>query len=346
MTNKKVRTLLYVFLCCTLSSVIGQARDTSYFYNFAVEENGTLSLDINHSQIQIIESLNDSISISIDISLIPNNYKHPFADVMVDVDQQGESKIHANLAFTDNSQPSNQLKSKCIISIPQNTQLNLKNRYSTIFLQTQTGEIQADFSYVTLNAGILSPLTAHNISAKYSTINFSSLRNTLNLSGNNITLSANRIDKLYCNTEFSNLTMDTTGIIVGDSYTDKFIVAQVDSITLNGEYTSCSVDYLDKFIQTEMSYGLLKVNKIARNFDAINVANSYVNTNININGKSNFALNADMRYCNLIHPDINLSLAASPKGKLYNGHYGTNKNNAGSVSIISSFGDVEISICN
>lgn len=340
MTHKTVKFILLSLLILLTTTIFAQRKSISYTDGFPASKNVTVNLDIEYTTLEIVKSYSDSITIISEVSLMPTNVQHPFVGIIQKVQQSSNLDIHCVLKYEENIQVNNKLISSCVVKVPEGTQLNIKGKYSDVHIKTLTGKITSDFEYVTFNAENLNAATPHIFNANYSKIIVDSLENTLNINGTNLEIELKNIKEVNCKTKFSTFHINELEKLNSESYTDKFIITKADSIEIKSEYSSCSVNNLEQYFQGEMSYGTLLLKYISPRFTTINIASVYVNTQLNVDTASSFSVNADIRYCMLEHENIPLRRIVSPKGTLYSGEYGISS--IGNISIISSFGDVNI----
>ena len=335
----------YLTLISLVASVIcwSQKQDTTFHYEYQSTGLTSINLDFNYTDIIITPSLNDTIGISTSISLIPTNASLPFYGID-EKTTKSQNEVSSNITVSPDIQDENALKILCYLSLPENSKLLLNCRYGEINILQYDGKLDADLEYCTLKANALKNANKHTITANYSELYIDTINAQLTLSGTNIKLKSKYIQQLNASTKFSNITASHINKLQTEAYSNRSILGQVDTAIINSEYSSYTIENLFSFFQSEMHYGSLTIKQVAPDFKVINIANSYVSSQLSFTKQAAFILNADMRYCELISDQLSLKAFASPNGNLYNGIIGRDPAPISKLSLISSFGDVSLTL--
>lgn len=333
---------LTVILLMATITVFSQRRDSIMHTYYKVDKEATINIDFQHTTLNIIPSNNDSIGIHTRVRVIPTNPNAPYAGIAISNKQKSSKNVIATIAINDNIQPHNELEASCEIAIPIGTSLKLKSRYGIIDIKGFTGQLDASITYSNLTSDTLTSDFTHKLSAKYSSIEIKQLDNTLELAGENLNLKGDYIRRLTTKTRFSMFNIGQLGSLTTESYTDRFILNQVDSIMIKSSKSLLIAGELNTFFQGEMEGGKLTLNHVNASYQTINIANTQVESKLYFDSESNFLVNADMRYCLLKQDQLTLQEITSPNSTLYSGKYGTIDNTSSNLSIISAYGDVSI----
>lgn len=337
-----MKYILLVIFLYSASLLFAQRQDTTLRYYFPVDSQASLRLDMQHTNLSIRAAEGDSIAIYSRIKLIPTNPNAPFAGVEVNSEQTSKRQVMAVVHINEDIQPHNEFESTCDITMPEGTHLTINNRFGIINLKAKAGQVIANIDYINFYADCLSSDYPHKIVANYSTIELDRVANSLTINGSNVNFKAKQVEELYANTTFSMFDMHWCRHLKMDSYTDRFSVNSIDSLFLIGEKTICQIDTLSDFLQSELNYGYLQIDRVDSGFSQLNIANTHAKTKMGIMKESHFTINADMRYCELLQENINVQEITSPSGKLYSGWYGVGDNINSNLSLISAYGDVQI----
>lgn len=338
----KLFALFIVLLITASQALLAQRQDTTFQCSYHLGEEAELNIDISHAELMISPSIDDSIRIHSSISLLPNNIATPFNGIITTAQQIDSTKIQVNLLISSEIQPHNQLKAFCHISLPKQVNINLNGRYTQIDLSSPFGQLELETEYCTIRAVALDPNKCHYISGSYSELFIGQINTKLKLEGINMKLESQSVNHLQSNLKFSTINIKKLKSLNAISYSDKYILHKVDSATIKGDYSSMLLEELSSFFQSDLSYGTLIIKNISPTFSEINLAHEYVTSQLYYAENNSFSINADMRYCDLLSPDITYKKIASPSGTLYKGYYGRKTNNASRFSIISSFGDITL----
>jgi len=338
-----MKNILSVLFLLSASSLFSQSRDTTFQSVFLVDTLVTLTIDMQHTDLTIQVGPSDSIAIINHIKVLPNNPQVPFAGVYVSAEQDDDQNVMASISISEDIQPHNEFESICTISVPSGTHLTIDNRFGIIHLGNGLGQLSASLDYVNFYADSLSFSQEHQIVAHYSTLHIAQA-SILKLKGNNINFKGQTFDELQTRTQFSMIEFQKGHDLEAHSYTDRFIVDELSTLMLSGEKVNFRLNTLEDFLQCELNHGYVQINKVEADFSELNIANKNTRLKLAINEKSCFTVNADMRYCELKQEEIHLQEIISPEGKLYSGWYGKEGSTNSKLSLISSYGDVEISI--
>lgn len=337
MTRKKVTFIIYLLALSFIHVAYGKKTPT-YSHVFTATPETILELNIDHSQVFITESNSDTISLNFFI-----NTNAQEDEIQHDVHTENEY-IYASLSYSENSIPDELTNSTCYITVPRGTNLKLNHRYSTVDLNASISSLETNLIYTKLTIESLPIYNISHIKADYSYITFTDALGTINIMGTNINLKGESASTIISDTKFSTFSINNIKTLKSKSYTDKMILNKVDSMTIIGEYSSCQIENIHQFLQSELSYGTLKVDHIASHFSEINIASSYVNASLTFDRNSSFIINADMRYCELLSKNLTIKKATAPKGQLYHDNIGQSSESSSTVAIISEFGDVNIQL--
>lgn len=319
-----------------------QRQDSVLHQYYKVGQEATLNLDFQHTNLSILPSENDSISIRTHIRVIASNPNAPYAGISIKSSQSDSSHVNAAIAIGEEIQPHNDFQASCEIHIPKHVDLKIKSRYGIININALLGKMNADLVYTNLAIDTLSSGNTHKIIADYSTIIIKQSDDELNIRGTNTNVKANYIKDLITDTKFSVFDVKAVQSVKAESYTDKFILGTVDSMHITSKKSLFLVNEINHFFQGEMQRGSLTLNAINADFDAINISSTYVTSQLTFSRDCQFSINADMRYCLLKQEHLSLQEIASPNSVLYSGNYNKTNNKLSPISIISTYGDVSI----
>lgn len=342
MLHSTLRIKLTIFFSILGLIAFSQRQDTVLHNYYKIDKEATLDLDFQHTELNIIPSENDTIAIHTRIRIIASNPNAPFAGITLNSEQKDMNHVSSSITIGEEIQPHNELKASCEIYVPQNLHLQLNSDYGIININAPTSSIKANLAYTNLTTDTLTTSDSIIIFADYSSIDLGNMNSTIKINGKNINVKANYIKELKTTTEFSVFNITNVETVNSQSYTDKFILGNVNSLYINSKKSLCYITDLHHFFQGEMNNGSLIINGISPNFEAINISNSYVTTKLNFNTECHFSINADMRYCLLKQEKLTLQETVSPNSVLYSGKYSNSNHKISNLSIISAYGDVSI----
>ena len=363
------KTSITILFCLMSLVTFAQKNDTTFVCQFSVYEDATLELDFQYTDLNIVSADNDSLKIETHINVTRTNTSTAFGDVELYSTQSYDSlSVKAGVVFGNDFINYNEFKSTCTIAVPKEINLKINSRFGIVNINTAVGAVSANIDYVNFNSVSLSDAHSHKFVANYSTIDIENCNSEFTLKGTNNNFSCGTVDKLIADTKFSFVHVYNCKELNAKSYTDRFLLANSDSVHINSE-KSTFVVHVNGFIQSEMLHGRLCLQNIKPSFNTINIANQYTKTSLNFDPECEFLINADMRYCQLksevntfkyndsisitemkslskIVPateTMTLNEIISPNGAQYSGYYGDNTDPSSKVSIVSSNSDVIVS---
>jgi len=344
MSDSKLRIKFTIIFSVITILAFSQKQESITHDYFKTETGSTLRINLQHTALTIVPSNNDSIAIHTHIRVYPTNPEAPFAGISVENTQQDSLHVSSSIIIGEEIQPNNALESRCEIHLPKGANLKIESHYGIIDINAVVNDMESTIAYTTLKIGTQSSFNTLAVTANYSTLSIDELDNTLEVDGKNIHINADRIKNIESKTEFSVFNINSAKRIKSESYTDKIVLGQVDSMFIESKKTLCHIGNLNLFFQGEMEDGTLFFNEVSPSFEAINIANSHVKSTLNFNKDAHFLVNADMRYCLLKQEQLNLQKVVSPNSTLYRGSYGSAQSKTSNLSIISAFEDVTIHI--
>lgn len=342
MSHPTLRIKLSIVFSMIALMAFSQRQDTVLHNYYKLGKEATLNIDFEHTELSIIPSENDSIAIHTRIRVIPSNPNAPYAGIILKTKQENTNDIYTSIRIGEDIEPHNKLESSCEIHVPKGVHLKLNSHYGIIHLNAPLGNIKATLAYSNFTADTLTTSDSISFTADYSSITLGDMKSKISIEGKNINFTADTINKLKTKTEFSVFNIASAKTVKAQSYTDKFILGEVNSMHINSKKSICLINSLHQFFQGEMKNGLLTLNEINKEFEAINISNSHVATQLNFSTNCFFSINADMRYCLLKQEQLTLQETVAPNSILYNGNYGNSTHKISNLSIISAYGDVSI----
>ncbi len=337
------KTILCICLCLTSLFIQAQGNDTTFTQAFKVLKTADFSLNINHTELEIINSNNDSIYISTHISIANNNSASPFNGITVSNYQKSNySTINSVINFSDDFINNNEFNATCIIALPKEINIKIISSFGIVFLKAKANKVTADMKYTNFNSDSLSQNDTHQINAKYSTLKITDCGKELFFKGTNSNLAIENVDNITTDTQFSIITIKNCSAIKSTSYSDKYLINNSDSAHINSKKSLWQIDALNKFIQSEMYDCDLTISKINPTFTAINIANEQTTTSMRFAVDCQFSINTSMKHCYLKSKELMLQEIKSPERIQQYGHYGDMEKSQSNVSILSNYGDVEI----
>jgi hypothetical protein len=103
------------------------------------------------------------------------------------------------------------------------------------------------------------------------------------------------------NSKYSTVDLDKAKNIQTESRYDKFNFGEIVSVTADTKYSQFRIASLAKSLLITSGYGGVRVDKIAPDFDSVNITNSYGQISLGLGGSS-YTLDARCEYCGITYP--------------------------------------------
>ncbi|MDA3879771.1 MAG: hypothetical protein PF436_05220 [Prolixibacteraceae bacterium] len=206
-------------------------------------------------------------------------------------------KLKETIGFNDT-----EVEINMIITLPENLDLHLNNKFGNIYIDDYNGDITIDMAngrlkthnlngYANLKINFTDAIINHiehgNIEVNYSDLNLTSTK------------------KLRINSKTSNITITEASSLFVNSSRDDYRIRMISSFETTSSWTDISISEFTKESDIRMNYGELSIDKIKPNFDYLVVdANS---TKINLI----FDRNADINFDITTNKDISMPLDAT-----------------------------------
>jgi cytoskeletal protein CcmA (bactofilin family) len=186
-----------------------------------------------------------------------------------------------------------------VVNIPSDKNLDVSNKYGNVVVNRLTGNGDFDVQYGNISAvSLTGKITVLNLAYGKGNINETGDLTT-DISYSNITIGST--GNLKLNSKYSGIDLDKAAAINTDSRYDKFNFGEIISLTADTKYTQIKIGKLTKSLLINSGYGGVRVDKIAPDFESINVTNSYGQVALGLSNL-NYMVDAECSYCGISYP--------------------------------------------
>ncbi len=229
------------------------------------------------------------------------------------------------------------------IKMPKTINLDILNKYGSIFIEEVTGETDITIKYGDLQVEKLLNEN-NNITVKYSNASFDFLEaGKLEIKYSDLEI--DHSNKLNIETRFSDVKIDNTGYILFDSGYDDVEIDEVSEIYNESKFSSFEINRLIKNLDFNIEYGGCTVDNVLAGFNEIKIISKYANFELEIDSDASYYLEADVKYGNLDYPESNSNVTKnkiSHVANKYEGTVGSNKNPKSKVIVNCTHGNVSL----
>jgi hypothetical protein len=314
--------LLFVLLVPALSKGQSYSETRSFQRSFQVKKEMTLEITNKYGTIHLTTWNKDSVSVRAEIDAFASSESR-LAKMLEGININLSETNYQIIAQTDFTQNINMLfesfkgmTNKIIpydsriqinyyISLPENINLKIDNRYGDVYMENNSAEISiavsnGSFKANTLNNGsdirltfcdaTINKIGAGNIAASFSEVE---IKESKSLSISSI---SSRFD------------LKKTGKIHTESRRDKFFIGTISSIEGDSYFTDFKIDELTDDFSMITKYGSIFIDLINKKIQLININSGY--TDIGLTFEPTSSYNLDIRHinCFLSTPEKNSAL--------------------------------------
>jgi hypothetical protein len=333
-------SLLVMMVIFTLN--VEGALTKRVYRSYPVNKIQKLQVSNKYGHIYIDDNRKDSVVVDVKIWVEGNNERSQklLDKINATINLEGNTII----AQTTVEMLSNNLKEFNIdyhISIPQDKDLAVEQKYGTVTMKNLTGKGTFNIGYGELTAArLLSPSLKMDIS--YSKANVEETGD-LNL---DLKYSKFFLDKgadLKSQTRYSEFNAGEMKIVDTDSKYDQYKIDKLSILKMNSMYSTTRIDRLSTKLDMDNGYGNLRIENIPAGFESIHLTNKYAGVKLGIASNASYKLDGKVRYCDLKHPQSNqLSASRGMTSYSVNGIVGSNADPKSTITIESSYGSVNL----
>ncbi|MDX9928861.1 MAG: hypothetical protein RBS37_03315 [Bacteroidales bacterium] len=285
--------LLILTLAALLASTAAQAQtyeETRTFRNeFPVTKDMTVDVINKYGTIEVTRGSGDSVRVRAEVIASSSNSQRLRKLLNgVSVNMTGtDYSIRIATGFTSNPgflledfksltgkliTFENRLQVNYYISVPENINLKIDNRYGDVYLDDVPGRLFLSLSNGSLQAGNIDD--ADEIYLSFVNGSIGSIKSgTLNTSYSEVTLGGAQSLSLICRS--SRLEIESLGTVKIDSRRDKIFIGTVDNISIESYFSVISVESVSDEIDLKSLYGSFTVPLLYRNFSSVSVDSQF-----------------------------------------------------------------------
>lgn len=299
----------------------------------------------------------DKNQISIDVTITVDHHNEEKAKELIDYidvkfNQAGnriEAITHIDDKFskwnsffgTDNKDFSIDYK----VNIPKNIQLELENKYGSVFINEIAGHANISVKYGNLKINKVlrenkKPLS--EISLAYSNGKIDDCK-WLNLTLKYSKMEIEKCHALITLTKYSKLYVDNASSIVCESKYDEYRIGKLANFVTTAAYTDFDFDEITKKLEFENRYGSLRVDFIPKNFEKIDIENEYGNIDLGIDSNASYKIKGYAKYADIDYPNEGrVSRIKDGSSLSVEGHVGSESNTQSEIYIQTKYGSVDL----
>ncbi len=185
------------------------------------------------------------------------------------------------------------------VNVPADKNLRVSNKYGNVVVNKLTGTGEFDVQYGNITAVSLKGASTR-LKLAYGKGNINETGNLeTNISYSNITMG--ETGDLRLNSKYSTVDLDKAKNIQTESRYDKLNFGETVSVKADTKYSQVRIARLTKSLLISSGYGGVKVDKIAPDFESVDITNSYGQISLGLGGTS-YNVDARCDYCGISYP--------------------------------------------
>jgi hypothetical protein len=225
------------------------------------------------------------------------------------------------------------------VNVPPDKNLRVANKYGNVVVNKLTGTGEFDIQYGNITAVSLKGASTR-LNLAYGKGNISETGDLeTDISYSNI--SFGETGDLQLNSKYSTVDLDKAKKIQTESRYDKLNFGEITSLKADTKYSQVRITSLTKSLLITSGYGGVRVDKIAPDFDSVDITNSYGQISLGLGGSS-YTVDARCDYCGISYPQerykgnrIKENTSIQLQGKIGNA-------GGGNVLVKSRYGEIKL----
>jgi hypothetical protein len=341
-----------------LSTGLNAQQELTKEYNkeYNVTPSMTLDLSNRYGDIDIRTSETDRVVIDVKVTLrYPNREKAERLLSYIDVKFKEEPDLISvktvfddKFSFSGWSGDSRRFRIDYNITMPEEMNLALTNRYGNTVLEDLTGSVSLDIKYGNLTAARLirdneKPL--NNIRLEYgkgSVEEAGWLDLFLRYCSN---FSITESQALLIDSRYSKIQLGTTSSLVANLKYDNLRIENINNLVLESGYTEINIGTLTKKLEFDVAYGSLSVDRVLAGFESIELDSRYTGIRLGIDESASYSLRGKVSYGGLKFDEDNyrnIKRIVENTSTIVEGIVGKEESPTAFVRVDASYGTVRL----
>ena len=231
------------------------------------------------------------------------------------------------------------------VNIPKEIQLDLTNKYGSVFINEIYGHSKITVKYGNLKINKLSRENKKPLNEIYLAYSNGKIDDCkwLNLTLKYSKLEIEKCKALIAITKYSKLFVDRGSSIVCESKYDEYRIGNVANFVTTSAYTDINIDEISKKLELDNRYGSVNVDYVPKGFEKIDIENDYGNIDISIDMNASYNLKGYAKYADIDYPDEGRVSRIKESNSLnVEGLVGSDKDTKSEVFIRTKYGSVDL----
>jgi len=325
-------------------------KKKTYKKEYNVSNNNTLSVYNQYGNINVTTWNENKVSIEVIVTASAKEEK--WADKKLDeikiyFSQTGNTVSAKTEISEENwswgfSNKKIQFEINYFIKIPITNNVVLNNDYGHINLSDLEGDSKISVDYGGVNIG---QLKSNNNILDLEYCNNSTVEYAKNIivNADYSSLSLTKIDNISLTADYCNTTIDAVGALSYNVDYGSLKIGNAHVIKGNNDYLNLTIGQINKRLDISCDYGNLKIDRVAKSFESIDIDSDYLNIKLGFDPTTEFKFDLSNDYGQISFDSFTPTYtykAIESSEKTYRGYVGSQ--NAATISIRSSYGSIKV----
>ena len=289
MSCKYIALFIVSFLPVVNASAQGASETRSYMRTFPVKKDAVLEVNNKYGRVEITTWKKDSVSVRAEVKASASNHSKAskmFDEITIKITDAGNLILAQTVfdqsinAFLENFKGmtskvinyDSQVEIDYYISVPENINLRIENRYGDVFLEKTEGNVDLTISNGDLKADQPGKRSNMNLSFCDATISVF-ISGEIQSSFSEITIGEAK--KVSITSISSKYRINNAKDIEVESRRDDMFIDNISSLRGDSYFTDFEIGTLTGTIDLVTRYGNLDVNSINKNFESVNINSAF-----------------------------------------------------------------------
>jgi hypothetical protein len=342
--------LMLLALVCLPSLAQSKSNEVSKKYDatYTVNEDATLLIHNQFGKISLITWDQNTVSIEVEVTVEASNEEKANRKLeQIDIKMEGsESAVKVISELSKSGNFNGEFSIDMVIKSPGTLALDLKNEFGDVVMTEWAGPADIDVEYGTLNANKFTH-TEVSIELEFS-------KGTVGLFNQAVLeleycdrFAVNKAKQIELDAEFSKVEIETVERLTAKNEYGDLEVGSANRVNFSGEFCGFSLDELFVSGTFKNEYAGIKIMKVSKSFETLELVNSFSGTKVYFEPGSCFEFECTSEYGDVSVPqgsDLKIDKESTGEKHLQ-GSYGDGSVQ-GKVRARSEYGSITFSILN
>ena len=347
MKTLKFSIILFVSMVFSFQLFAKEEYTRKISKSFDVNKDATLAVTNKFGKIHCENWDKNTIAIEVTITIEASSQEkaNKYFD-KIDISISGNSSlVTATTSFDNNafSKNNNKMSVDYMISMPRTINLELNNKFGDIVIDEVLGSSNIELGYGSIKCKKLAG-DNNDLEIKFSE-GFIGYIKSADMEIKYSELEIDEANDMTVESKFSELKIGKIDVLTLESGYDDDFIGYVRDLDVEADFSDVEVRSLNERLVADFSYGELKIKDVAKDFNLIDINNSFSDANIGFHSEASFRMIATVKMGDLSYPRDKARLTVvdlSYTSNKYEGVIGDNPDTSSKVIIESKNSDVTL----